>query len=167
MNNDPYFEAHSPAAISPERVTNVYEVKLAGNQQRRGTVQSAEGLARRIPALEQNFAGGFTDARAASGPYFPAKIADGRSRLADGISDTDAPTWVSARDPEINFNFAHGTSAEMRLGNIPPLSARSSISQVGTDLSRLDLSERGRVTYGKTYGSDLKQVRHNEAEVID
>jgi hypothetical protein len=35
------------------------------------------------------------------------------------------------------------------------------------ELSRLDLTERGRTSYGKAYGSDAKLLRFNEAEVRD
>ena len=164
--------AHEPGGIvyphpdsAAERTGNVYEAKIASNVQRRGTVQAAEGLAQRDGrGVEQMFASGFADDRSASAPYYPAKIANGRSGLADG-HDSGNPAW--ADDPAALAYFSQGTATMRANGNIPPLSARSSVSQVGTDLSRLDLSERGRVMYGKTYGSNDKLIRYNEAEVRD
>lgn len=171
MNNDPYyFEAHSPANIAPERVSSIYERKLAENTKRRGTVQAAEGLAQRDGhGVEQHFAGGFSDARSASRPYYPAKLADGRSGLADG-HDSGNAAWS---DVDANLAAFQGSAAAQELhrawnggGRVPSLSERSTPSTM-VDQSRLDLSERGRQTYGYSMGNDVRQLRRNEAEVND
>lgn len=154
----------SRAVPSAERVSNFYEAKLADNPARHGTVQASENLAQRSGA-EQAFVYGFQTDRAADSPFYQAKIAGGRSPVADGQSPQ--PTWATENVERSHLDFMFGTATEVRQGNIPPLSARSSVSQVGTDLSRLDLSERGRVTYGKKCGSNVKLPRYNEAEVRD
>jgi hypothetical protein len=168
-NNDPYFEAHSPAAIWPERVTNVYERKLAQNTKRRGTVQAAEGLAQRT-AAEPNFADEFGRARANSAPVYEARVAYGRSPLADGTTDSGNPAWS---DVDANLAAFQGSAAAQELhrawnggGRVPSLSERSTPSTF-TDLSWLDLRERGRQTYGYSMGNDVRQFRRNEAEVED
>jgi hypothetical protein len=150
-----------------ERQGNTYEVKVAQNTRRQGEVQSAEGLAARDGRVASNFMASFTDARniAERGQYFPAKIADGRSRLADG-SDSGNPTWASANDPDIAYDFAysHGEAVVPARVNVPGLSARSSM-QGFTDLRRLDLSSKPRQTYDKIVG--INPRRTNEAGVRD
>ena len=107
------------------------------------------------------FAGGFQDARSATAPYYPAKIANGRSAVADGISDSGNPAWS---DVDANLAAFQGSAAAQELhrawnggGRVPSLSERSTPSTF-TDLSRLDLSERGRQTYGYSMGNDVRQT---------
>jgi hypothetical protein len=153
------------AVPSTERVSNVYEAKLAQNTQRRGTVQAAEGLAQRDGGgVEQMFAGGFSDARTTGAPQFEKKIANGRSGLADG-HDGGNPAWVDDRAALFGFASTSGDAGQ-RGAAVPSLSARST-PQTFTDLSRLDLTERSRTSFGKTFGSDTKLPRHNEAEIND
>ena len=151
----------------PERTGNVVEAKLADNVQRRGTVQASEGLAQRDGGgVEQMFAGGFADARSASAPVFEKKIANGRSGLADG-HDSGNPTWSTDNVMRSYADFA-GSAMELSPlpGNVPALRPGSTRSTM-TDLSRLDLTERGRTSYGYVFGSDVKNPRRNEAEVND
>jgi hypothetical protein len=158
-----------PARANPsaEVVGNVYEAKIANPlaSLRKGRVQAAEGLAARLPDLEDNLVGGFQDARSASAPEYQKKIAYGRSAVANG-SDTDSPTWVSARDPEINFDFRHGTACEARPGNIPPLRPGSTPYN-HTDLARLDLTSKPAVSYNRIQAPGNRTARPNEAEVTD
>ena len=166
-NEDNQIVIPARAVPSAERVTNVYEAKLADNVQRRGTVQASEGITQRDGGVEQMFAGGFADARSASAPVFERKIANGRSGLADG-TDSGNPAWSDApRNLDAFAGTAYARELLTQRGNIPPLSARSSVSQVGTDLSRLDLTSKPRQMYGYTVGSDVRLPRYNEAEVRD
>ena len=158
-----------PQRVNPstERAPQTYEGKIARNTRRRGSTQASEGLAARDGRVASNFKDGFAVARAQQPgfQYVEAKWADGRSRLADG-SDSGNPTWASANDPVINFDFAysHGEDVNPQRNVIPALGERSTPA-THTDLSRLDLTERGRTSYGKVIVSDLKQARPNEAEV--
>jgi len=47
---------------------------------------------------------------------------------------------------------------------VPPLRAGSTLSTF-TRLDQVDLTERGKTSYCKVYGSEAKLPRYNEAEV--
>lgn len=158
-----------PSAVNPtpERQSNVVEAKIALNTRRRGTVQAAEGLARRDVNIERTFAEGFGNARAYSSPAYEAQIAGQGSALAARAGDTGSATWQTANVMGAMPDFM-GSAVDLAPlpGNVPAL-RRGANAATFTRLSRLDLSERGRTNYGKVYGSDFKQPRRNEAEVND
>jgi hypothetical protein len=151
-NRVQYVQRVNPSA---EIVGNVYEATDATyyRNPRKGRVIAAENLVGRDSATMDAFAQEFMQARSSSAPVFTRTDAPGRSPIADG-SDRGAP--YARREVADNFGFLMGAALPEH-----PQSNNTLIN------GPLDLTERGRTTVGRTWGSDVRVVRRNIARIED
>jgi hypothetical protein len=158
----------SRAVESAERTNTVYQVEDASARlnPRRGRIEHAEGVTTRDPNVPAAFAQSFQSARAQEPgkQFYEVQPSGTRSPLA-GPEDSGNPVWSTDVPQNVGAFLGIVEGALGKPGNVPALSERSTPHTM-VDMSRVDLG-RGRVTYGKTYGSDVKQIRANEAMVRD